>query len=743
MENKKLSIEQIVNSSNIVNLLDTEHVVSIGQSCMDGYQQDLSSRSEWDQRNAQAFKLALQVREDKTYPWPGASNVKFPLISVAAIQFHARAYPALVPPTGLIKAQVFGPDFDGENSKRAERIGAHMTWQMMDETSEWERNHDKALLVEAIVGTVFKKTYFDSVAGRNRYQLVMAKDLVINYWTTTIEEAPRATHIIQASSNEIREKVIRKIYIDAETDVSHQRPPISTASSELEEAKDMAQGLQKPIDGTETPITLLEQHCWIDLDGDGYKEPYVVTLREIDGTVLRIVARFMDQGDVIRLNDDQIKSIKMQIARTEDDKEKLKLRADIIRLKSEKHDNNPILRINPIKVFTKYGFIPSPDGGFYDLGLGSLLGPVNESVDTAINQLIDAGTLNNLGGGFLGPGVSIKSGVTERDPGSWIPLSGRGDDVRKAMVPFPQNQPSEILYKLMELLITYGERLAGSTEIMTGVSPGQNTPAETSRNTVEQGMKVFSAIHKRNYLSMKEEAMLVYNLNRLYLNNNEYFIDLTTGKSAMIQKDDYEHDMVSVVPCADPHIVSDSQRLNQAAAVLQFAQTHPGVNLYEAGKRYLEALRVSGISILYPDPKGPNAVPPPVNPKLQIEQIKQETKKAELQLQAQELQFDMQKEKIELQGEVEKNQAEIVKLQAETVKILADAKGVDQGHQIALIDAQIGAAKEHKDRLVKLLELLSRHHLGMNKLKENEDEPAGTDGVAAKSSDQRSNASIQ
>ena len=679
-----MNIKEIVHSPNVADLLEEERVIAIGIAAVRGYLDDLSSRAEWEQRSAESFKLALQVHEEKTYPWTGASNVKFPLVTMAATQFHARAYPALVPPTGLVQAQVFGPDPTNENSDRANRIGAHMTWQMMEESPEWEENHDRALLTLPIVGCVFKKTYFDPVAGRNRHDLVLPKDLVVNYYTTSLDTSPRVTHVLRLTKNDVRERVLRGVYRDL-GELSLGQHTTSQGTGELQAEIDEAQGTSRPMDDATTPITLLEQHTWLDLDGDGYDEPYIVTVREVDSAVMRILPRFFDAGDIIRVNDEAVK-------RTEDPARRDKL---------QNAKTNYILRINPIRYFTKYGFIPSPDGGFYDLGYGQLLGPINHSINTSINQLIDAGTLQNMGGGFLGPGVSMKTGTSELEPGSWVPLTGRGDDVRKNFAPFPTSPPSQISFALLQLLLQYGERTAGATESMTGVSPGQNTPAETSRNTLEQGMKVFSGIFKRVHRSMKHEFTLVYQLNRIYLDKQQYFRDMTTGKSAMVRQDDYAHDLVNVSPVADPNVISDTQKMQQATGVMQLARETPGFNIREAVTRYLSAMRVNGVDALYPDPKGPNAIPPPPNIKMEIEKIKQQSKQLDTQV----------KMKLGLMGlmsEAELNKAKIGNLQAQAVKALAEAKGVDTGHAIALIEAQIGAARAHQDGILRMVDIVTK-----------------------------------
>ena len=225
---------------------------------------------------------------------------------------------------------------------------------------------------------------------------------------------------------------------------------------------------------------MIEQHLYLDLDGDGYQEPYVAIVHKASKQLLRLVPRFFTSS----------------IEFSKDDK--------ILSIKAEQY-------------FTKYPFIPSPDGGFYDLGFGVLLGPLNSSINTIINQLIDAGTMANTAGGFLGRGIKIKGGNSSFAPNEWKPVESSGDDLRKSIVPLPVREPSQVLFTLLSLLINYGERIGGSVDILVGQNPGQNTPAETSRTMAEQGMKIFSGIFKRTYRSLRDEFRKQYRLNHLYL----------------------------------------------------------------------------------------------------------------------------------------------------------------------------------------------------------------------------------
>lgn len=694
LQSPKLKWETILNSPNIAKHLRQEFLDSLGRCVIDGYRADQASRVQWTQRMSEALKLAQQVVEEKSFPWAGCSNIKFPLVTIAALQFLSRVS-ILSKGRRIVKCDVVGMDPDGKKADRANRISGHLSYQLVEQSETWQDDDEKAKMAASIVGCAFKKTYFDAVGGVNVSEYVPASRLVVDYYTKDIDKAYRVTHEIFMSHNDLRERARRGIFLEADSN----RSSLSTDNL-LQQTADQSQGITPPGEDSVDITLVLEQLCWMDLDGDDYEEPYVVSVKADSGQVLRIVARFFDTGDVHRKNDGSIRKLEADMVKAGDDSEALlKYKQEIDRLRNAK--DNLILRIDPTKYFTKIPFIPNPDGGFYDLGLGTLLAPLNASVNTIVNQLVDSGTMQNTAGGFLGRGVKMKGGSTSFAPFEWKPVDSTGDDLRKNIMPMPVNAPSEVLFRLLELLINYGERISGSTDIMSGVNPGQNTPAETSRNTVEQGMMIFSGIYARMYRAFRRELQKLVNLNAMYLEDQVDYTELTTGQGAMIARDDYTAGKFTVKPAADPEAVSKSQQQQRAMAVKSAAAATQGYNKYEVEKDYLEAFGVQDVERLYPNPKGPNAVPPLPNPKLDIENRKLDLKEAELRMRGGQV-------AIELQQQAELNAAKIVELQAKAAKAAAEADGVETGHLIATIEAQIGAAKTHQEGLLKALDLLQR-----------------------------------
>ena len=698
-EKTKLKLQDIVRMGNVASKLSDAELLFYGTEAVDGYVADRMTRNDWEGRNAKAVKLALQVIEKKSFPWTGASNVKFPLVTIAALQFLARIS-SLTSGRQLVKMEPWGVDTDGKKAAQADRISTHMSYQLLEQNSNWLDDDEQAKFSAALLGCAIKKTFHDGVEGVNRSEYAPLMDFVVDYFCKDLSKAQRATQLQRMFQNEIAENVRQGLFLEMSDEAPPPVPTVGNSQGQLQIVSDEVAGLNRQTQDNLRPYDILEQHTWLDLDGDGYSEPYTMFVRYDTKQVLRIVARFFDVKDIYRVYDSQIAKLEAA-AKQETDP----TRAAMLEKEAQKLEDSPenkIIRIVPTTYFTRYLFIPAPDGGFYGLGLGALLGPTNAAVDTLINQIIDSGTMLTTSGGFLGRGVKIKSGKQSFDPFEWKPVDGAGDDLRKNIVPLPVNAPPEIMFHLLGLLISYGEKIGSATDVMTGVNPGQNTPAETSRNTLEQGMMLFSGIYKRMYRGFTEELKKLYHLNRLYIHQCPDFEELTAGESALFAADDYDSTGFRIFPSADPTAVSPSQKQAKSKVSFEIMSQNPnGWNRYEVIKRVLEAYDVEAIEEIFPDPKGPKAIQPIPNPKMELE-------KAKLQLKGQEHQDDMSLAVAEFQKEIPLIEAKIKELEAKAQKHLADAQGVGTGHAIALAEAQIGAAKAHREGLLKALDTVQR-----------------------------------
>ncbi len=650
----KLTLDaETIRAPNLTDRFEKDELDRIGTWVWEGYTKDKQSRAKWERRTEAAMDLAMQIQKDKNFPWPNCSNVAFPLITIAVTQFHARAYPSIINGPELVKYSVVGSDPEGKQKARAERVGTHMSWQIMEQDSDWETQQDRLLINYAVVGTAFKKSY-NVGPGRNESDLVMAKDLVIDYYAKSIESCPRKTHVIPLFRNEVYERVKLKTFRDILDETWYKQPtPLPTTTQQNN--ADNRQGINQPMPDEITPFQFLEQHCDLDLDDDGYAEPYIITVESTNKAVVRIVCRFEQTADIKRNADGDVVSIRA------------------------------------LEYFTKYGFIPSADGGIYDTGFGVLLGPLNESSNSLINQLIDAGTMSTTAGGFLGRGAKLRGGVYTFAPFQWQRVDSSGDDLHKSIYPLPVREPSMVLFQLLSLLINYTSRVSGSTDIMVGESVGQNTPAETARQMQAEGMKIYNAIFKRCWTSMKEEFRKLYILNAYFMPDS-----LSFGLDGVnVTRQDYLGDPTRIRPVADPTTTTQAERLAKAMLLKQAAASTPGYNVMEVERMFLKANDIPNIDLVY----DPQKFPPGEDLKIQLKKLDLQGIQMKLAGDAQEWQANLHLEIAQLQSTLEVNRAKVMELEANAAALLAAAQGTQAQQQVEHFKATIEAMKSWNDTL--------------------------------------------
>lgn len=628
-------------SQNIAAELDDATLGEIEARVKREYEIDDESRAEWKAKYQKWLDFAMQVTQPKTYPWVGASNIIYPLMTTAAVQFAARAYPGVVRDRDVVRGTVVGDDDGvpapnpqqpgqpmlgpdgkplwlvppGAKRARADNIGRHMSWQILDEMDDWEEQTDKLLLVLSIVGTMFRKTYFDPVLGRNVSETVDGLRLVINYKAKSFSAAPRITEEIDYYPWEVEEKIRTGVFLDGEYGHNF----------------DMGQD-------EDAPVTFLEQHRRLDLDGDGYAEPYIVTISRDSGRLARIIAAFDADGVFYSAT------------------------------------GHKIAKIEPTPYYTKYSFIPSPDSAIYDLGFGNLLLPLNESINTSLNQMFDAGHLSNAGGGFMGSGMSMNTGSVRFQVGEYKVVNTNGAALRENLVPLNFPGPNGVLFELLQFLVEAGREIASVKDVLSGAIPGGNTPGILGLAVIQQGLKVFSAIFKRVHRSLAQEYQKLYRLNRIYLPDETGY---QVGKEYFrISRADYEKG-AGVQPVSDPEVVTDMQQMARANFLLQF-KDDPWCDGGEIRRRAFEAAGIGDLNKVLKDA-------PPPNP--------------ELVAKATELHMRATHEAADLQIRTSKDKAAEIRELSQAILNLANARKADAEVDQNWVDLQIANLKVQLDGL--------------------------------------------
>lgn len=638
------SVDWLLGNIDKVNLVPDMDDKDLGQLCdkvVRGYEIDENSRQDWHRKTEDGLKVAKQLADKKTFPWTNAANVKYPLIATASIQFAARAYPQIIQGNDIVKTQVLGKDRDGAKEARAKRISQHMSWQLLEQMPEWERDMDQLLHGLPVMGTYFKKTFFNTLYKRNQSISLNPFEVVVNLkHKGTLDTCRRITHKIMLYKNEVIERENIKLFVEGIADkfVS-----------------------DKDIDEQEL---FLEQHCWYDMDGDGYEEPYIVTVHYDSRSVARIVANYdIDTIDF-----------------------------------SESYKVN---RISPVQYFTKFSFIPSPDGEFYDIGFAHLLGPINEAMSTLINQLLDAGSLSNTGGGFISKGLRWNGGRLQFELGEWKPVDAIGMSLKDAILPLPVREPSQVLFQLLGLLNEAGNKLASVSDTMAGEMPSQNTPATTTLAMIEQGLKVFTAIYKRLYRSLKEEFKKLYRLNGIYMEKEEYYRFM--DEQGVVFRKDYGTTDLDITPVADPTMSSEAQRLARANALLQTLPMNPTPEgKAEILYQYYDSIGAKNLDKLMNMAKiqQMNENPPP-NPDMMKLELDTQKAKDDIDIRM----HDIECKKMEAVAKVMKLEAEIDLIKAQTMETIAKAEAVEPGTQLdqyKLYLDNMKAEQQHERELKKI-----------------------------------------
>jgi len=563
----ELTLQEILSGVNLAELIDASTLARIGSHVKKGMEIDEESREDWMERHDRAMDLAMQVCDEKSWPWDGASNVIYPAITTGAMQFAARAMPSIVPGANLVKCKVNGDDsgiFEvdpqsgqavpvvppGVKAQKASNVSRHMSYQLLCEIENWEEDTDAMMQYLAIAGCAFRKVSYDNGVIS---KFLPGSQVVINMDAESVDSAARISECFYLHPYEVQERVARGEYF---VDEGHD---LQSIINEPDESNDDDQALVK----------LVEQHTRLDLDGDGYPEPYVVIFHKHSGHVFGIFPHFTPE--------------------------------DI-----EGDSFGGVVSIKHRPPYVKYDFLPNPNNGLYGIGLGWLLGPLNEQINTTINQLNDAGTLQNTPMGFVARGLRIKGGDFSFEPGEFKQVDVAGGNIRENLHQLQFAGPSPVLFNLLGLMIDATKDISSVKDIMTG-GMEKNVAPTTAMTLVEQGSKQFNSIFKRIHRSLKKELRMLFEINARTLPQQSYFMFLDDQKA--IAREDYDLESIDVIPVTDPTMATDAKKQARIQGLMQAAQMFgPLMNQQKLFMDVMEGLEVENPQEYFqqPQPQGPS-----------------------------------------------------------------------------------------------------------------------------------------
>ena len=540
--------------ANLNELLPEDETSTIGNQLQNDFREYKVSRAEWERAYIVGLDLLGFKYTNRTEPFQGASGATHPVLAEAVTQFQSLAYKELLPADGPVRTMTMGAP-SPQKEMQAQRVKNFMNYQLMDQMKEYEPEFDQMLFYLPLAGSTFKKVYYDDLLGRAVSKFVPADDLVVPYTATSLDDAESVIHVVKMSENDLRKQMVAGFYSDIEL-----TKPTGTITNELEEKEREVEGITKS-QRVEAMYTILECHVNLDLEGfedvgpdgepTGIKLPYIVTIEEGSRKVLSIRRNFAP--------------------------------------------NDP--KKKKIQYFVHFKFLPGL--GFYGLGLIHMIGGLSRTATAALRQLLDAGTLSNLPAGFKQRGVRVKDDAQNIQPGEFKDVDTPGGNLKDAFVFLPYKEPSATLLQLMGIVVQAGQRFASIADMQVG-DGNQQAAVGTTVALLERGSRVMSAIHKRLYVSLKNEFKLLANIFKTYL-PPEYPYDVI-GASRNVKQTDFD-DRVDILPVADPNIFSMSQRISMAQTQLQLAMSNPQMhNMYMAYRNMYNAIGVKDIDRILPPP---------------------------------------------------------------------------------------------------------------------------------------------
>ena len=542
---------------NLAENMDEEELQEIGSVVLGDFTSDKESRAEWEAMFERGFDLLGLKIQDTAEPFEGACTAVHPLLIESAVKFQSKASQELFPSKGPVKAQILGK-VTPEKEMQANRVQDFMNYQVTEQMPEYFDEFERMLFHLPLIGSAFKKVYYDATLKRPVSEFVPIDQFYVSYYASNLRKADRYTHVVYRSPVDLAKEIRSGLYLDL--DLPEASNPTLTP---LSEKMDTILGLSPTAD-SDPQYTLLEQHCYLDIadseSEEGESLPYIVTIEEESRQVLSIRRNFKP--------------------------------------------NDPTKEKNIH--FVHYRFVPG--FSFYGLGLMHFLGNITMTATAAMRSLVDAGQFANLPGGFKAKGVRMVGDNDPIAPGEFKEVEALGIDLSKAIVPLPYKEPSQTLFQMLGFMTTAGQKFADSTEQVVADAASYG-PVGTTMALLEASSKFFSAIHKRLHKSQREEFKLLADIDFNYL-PEEYPYDVPMAERNIF-KEDFDG-KVDIIPVSDPNIPSNAHRLMLSQMTLQMAQqSPPGMfNLEALNRSILNAVNMPNIDEILPVKPEPQAMDP-------------------------------------------------------------------------------------------------------------------------------------
>ena len=537
--------------ANLSEYLDESYLSSLASDLIADYENDKNSRKDWEDTYKDGLELLGLKYDERMEPWPGACGINHPLLLEAVVRFQAEMITETLPAGGPAYAEVFGKQTP-DKLAAAERVAADMNYQIMKKMPEFRNEQERTFWSQALIGSAFKKVYFDPSLGRQTSVFIPAEDFVVSYGTSDLGSCPRATYVMRKSHNELRKLQVSGFYKDVEIG----KP--ARYSDKIQDAKDREGGYSALYDDRHILLEMM-----VDLDLEGFEDldesgepteialPYVVTIEKSSMEIIGIRRNWREDDD----------------------------------LKKKK------------QYYVHYPYVPAD--GFYGFGLIQIIGGFAKSATSITRQLVDAGTLSNLPAGFKTRGMRVLGDDTPISPGEFKDVDIPSGALKDNILPLPYKEPSATLYQLLQTVVDEGRRMASVADLKVADMNGQ-TPVGTTLAILERTLKVMSAVQSRVYYALDQELKLLADIIKDM--GDEGYDIISTDDKPHSRAEDYGN--VEVMPVSNPNASTMAQRVMQYQAAVQLAQQTPQIyDLANLHRQMLEALGIENVETLIPASK--------------------------------------------------------------------------------------------------------------------------------------------
>lgn len=690
-----MSISQLtgyIGKANIAEDLDDEILIDLGSRVKRQFEEDWDSMSDWRQQVENGIDLMRQEWKPKSTPWEGASNYKDPLLTEASVKFGDKATLELLRARDLVSADVIGRDPEYKKKALCDRVKEAMNYQINHDIIGWRDDQERLFYCLPNYGTVFKKLVYEDLEQKCEAAVITYPNFAVNQATKSMEAARSFSHILDFSKNEIFERQNAGKWLDVDLFPAESEQDGDAGSNE-------EKAVTNAVDNTDR---FIEQQCFYDLDEDGYEEPYIVTIQEKSCKVVRVVARF-DERSIIVKYDDRV----MTLAEAKE-AESQKLQAafggaqalslvglpeDITKARDDDFD---LLKIEPFQNVVKYGFIPAPDGTFLDYGYAHLLAAMVQAMNAHTNQLTDAATLANVGGGLLAKEFRKTPGLQRLSPGKYIKTDVPSDKLHNGVFPNPSPEPSQTLYSMNKDMLARAQGFLAVVDVSGKIQA--NTSPTTALAIIQEAVIPTNALFQRILKSESKEFQILFRINQRTFSADKYREILDEPEADPTQ--DFNAKFMDIIPTANAEMASKMQRIQTAQIEMEYFPIvlQAGGNPIPIVKNFYDAIGSQLTDQIFPEEGS-------MSPQ-EKEQLAAMKKATDLQnqiamMQLQILQREQARLDAETQADITKINAEVEeikvgmgKTRAEIIKLLEEAESEHVANQIDMYVSRFTAVTD-------------------------------------------------